>query len=287
MAKTSAELMMERETRIAYGPVPHCLGDQPLSATSWQINGEEFLLRASGDHYFFYKKGQGIIVHRGPGADVSEELLWLSGSVYAAIASLNGLLPIHASSVAINGTVFAFTGPAGAGKSTLIAALGARGLPMFCDDTLVMDLADRHRIMCLPGHKRLKLAPDAIGLTGAKPLEKVSLTVEKFYCEPPSGEIGETLPLAKLIFLEEGPDPVITPIGGYERFERVHDDHYTNLLYAGAQEFDRGAEFDHLSRLANRVEMARFIRPRDRSRFGEGVELLVNYMTRGAETEFS
>ena len=33
-------------------------------------------------------------------------------------------------------------GSTGAGKSTLVAALTRRGLPMFCDDTLVMDLSE-------------------------------------------------------------------------------------------------------------------------------------------------
>ena len=40
---------------------------------------------------FLYRRGQGVMVDRVPGADLSEEALWLNGSVYAAIASLNGL----------------------------------------------------------------------------------------------------------------------------------------------------------------------------------------------------
>ena len=104
-------------------------------------------------------RATGITSSGASDVDLSEESLWLNGSVYSAIASINGLLPIHASAVAHDGRVFAFTGPAGAGKSTLVAALASRGLPMFCDDTLVLDLSDPERIICLPGHKRLKLRP--------------------------------------------------------------------------------------------------------------------------------
>ncbi len=274
-------MTMERETRVAYGPVPHALLDDPLGEMSWHMLGNEFLLRAEGDYYFHYRKGDGITVDRGENADITEESLWLNGSVYSAIASLNGLLPIHASAVAFDSGVFAFTGPGGAGKSTLVAALGARHLPMFCDDTLVLDLSDPDRITCLPGHKRLKLRPDALALTGARCEEKVSLTVDKFYASPAGGDVADALPLAELIFLEEGPDFQIEPIAGSERFVRIQDDHQTASIFAGARRFNRAEHFAHLSRLARQIAMARFVRPRDHIQFAAGVAGVADYVTKG------
>jgi len=278
MDRSAAELMMQRETAVQYGPVPHSLSGEPLAEMSWQMLGGAFLLRGEGEHYFLYRKGDGVTVERGPDADVSEESLWLNGSVYAAVASLNGLLPIHASAVAHDGRVFAFSGPAGAGKSTLVAALGRHGLPLFCDDTLVLDLSDPERIVCLPGHKRLKLMPDAIGLTGAMPQEKVSKTVDKHYALPATGEVGVALPLGELIFLEERPEPAIMPITGAERLVRLQDDHYTARLFDSARKFDRAAQFAHLARLARQIAMARFVRPLDRDRFDEGVALAARHV---------
>lgn len=278
MDRSAAELMMQRETAVQYGPVPHSLSGEPLAEMSWQMLGGAFLLRGEGEHYFLYRKGDGVTVERGPDADVSEESLWLNGSVYAAVASLNGLLPIHASAVAFDGRVFAFSGPAGAGKSTLVAALGRHGLPLFCDDTLVLDLSDPERIVCLPGHKRLKLRPDAIGLTGAMPQEKVSKTVDKHYALPATGEVGVALPLGELIFLEERPEPAIMPITGAERLVRLQDDHYTARLFDSARKFDRAAQFAHLARLARQIAMARFVRPLDRDRFDEGVALAARHV---------
>ena len=278
MDRSAAELMMQRETAVQYGPVPHSLSGEPLAEMSWQMLGGAFLLRGEGQHYFLYRKGDGVTVERGPDADVSEESLWLNGSVYAAVASLNGLLPIHASAVAFDGRVFAFSGPAGAGKSTLVAALGRHGLPLFCDDTLVLDLSDPERIVCLPGHKRLKLRPDAIGLTSAMPQEKVSKTVDKHYALPATGEVGVALPLGELIFLEERPEPAIMPITGAERLVRLQDDHYTARLFDSARKFDRAAQFAHLARLARQIAMARFVRPLDRDRFDEGVALAARHV---------
>lgn len=278
MARSPAELLLERETRASYGPVPTHLFDKPLEQMSWEMRDERFLLRAEGDHYFYYRQGEGITIHRGVDANACEESLWLNGSVYAAIASMNGLLPIHASAVAVNGAVFAFTGPAGAGKSTLAAALGRQGLPMFCDDTLVLDLSDPHRLICLPGHKRLKLCTDAFALTKAVREEKVSQTYDKYYAQPAAGTIGTTMPLAELIFLGEAPQVSITQISGAERFLRMEDDHLTTHLFEAARRFDRKHQFAHRAYLARRIQMSRFIRPLDAARFDEGVAMIADYI---------
>lgn len=281
MPKTPAELMMERETRVAYGAVPKHVLERPLSDMRWHMGADEFLFRGVGDHYFYYRRGEGITILRCDGVDLTEESLWLNGTVYAAIASLNGLLPIHASAVASNGSIFAFTGAAGAGKSTLVAALGGRGLPMFCDDTMVLDLSDPDRIVCLPGHKRLKLTPEALAMTGAVAQEKVSATVDKYYARSVSGDVGAAMPLAELTFLEEGSEPAIYPVSGAERFVRLQDDHYTAELYISARGFDRAGHFAHLTRLARDLTMSRFARPRDRSRFNDGVMLVADFVARG------
>ena len=276
--KTDSQLLMERETRPCFGVVPHSLLGEQLGEMSWQLKEGEFLLRATGEHYFHYRHGEGLTKERDLDADLSEESLWLNGSVYAAIASLNGLLPIHASAVAMGGQVFAFTGPPGAGKSTLIAALGNRGFPMFCDDTLVLDLSEPDRIICLPGHKRLKLCADAIAMTGANREEKVSGTVDKFYATPVSGSSATALPLASLVFLDDAGEAGIVPLSAGESMFRMQDDHQTTNLFAAAQQLDRAGRFAYLARLARQVAMARLARPRDRARFDDSVALAARYI---------
>ncbi|HEX6661063.1 MAG TPA: hypothetical protein VF067_04245 [Sphingomicrobium sp.] len=276
--RTAAELLMERERRVTYGVVPHTLTSDPLPETSWQLIGDEFLLRGEGHHYFHYRNGDGVRIERGPNADISEESLWLNGSVHSAIASMNGLLPIHASAVAYDGAVYAFTAPPSGGKSTLVAALANHGFSMFCDDTLVLDISDPGGILCLPGHKRLKLCPDSFDLTGAGRQERVSQTVDKFYASPAAGDVDMALPLARLVFLEVGPEPDIVRISGAERFMRMRDDHNTAHLFAAARRPDRAEQFARTSRLARQIEMARFTRPRDPSRFHEGVDLVAKYV---------
>jgi hypothetical protein len=278
MEKTAAELLMERETRVAYGAVPRSLGPDPLPPSSWQLVGDEFLLRAEGEHYFHYRRREGITVERGAGAIVDEEPLWLDGSVYSAIASINGLLPLHASAVTAGGRVFAFTGPAGSGKSTLVAALGRLGFPMFCDDTLLLDVGNPAQLTCLPGHKRLKLTAAALELTGAHADGPVSPSVPKFYAVPSAGTVERAMPLAALVFIENGARAKIAAIAGADRFARLEDDHYTSALFTAARRLDRPAQFALRSRIARQVAMARFRRPHDAAMFEEGVTLAAHYI---------
>jgi hypothetical protein len=278
MMKNAAQLLMERETTVRHGPVDLDRFGYTLGPGRSHLEGDCYLLHTPDGLGYFYRKGEGITICRSAAVDVSEELLWLNGSVYSAVACINGLVPIHASAVAHEGKVFAFTGPSGAGKSSLIAALGRFGLPMFCDDTLVLDLSEPDRVICLPGHKRLKLTPAAIELTGAEREERVAQDLDKYYARPTGGDVSTPLPLAALLFLEEGSPTEIGPLSGSERFVRTHDEHYTAELFAAARRFDRTAQFDHRARLARQIRMARFVRPWDTTRFHESVALAAQYV---------
>ena len=125
------------------------------------------------------------------------------------------------------------------------------------------------------------LTPDAIELTDARPQEKVSKTVAKFYALPAGGNVGEPLPLAELIFLEKGDVARISTIDGADRIARLQDDHATSQLYAFANQFDRAARFKHLCALATRIPVSSFARPFQPERFAEGVDVIRQYLTSG------
>ncbi len=275
----AAMRLLAQETGVTYAPVPPALDGFDVGPGRSRLSGDRYLLHSGSGYRFLYERGVGVRIEIPAAPDPAEEALWFNGSVYAAVASINGLMPIHASAVAHDGRVFAFTGPSGAGKSTLVAALGARGLPMFCDDTLVLDLSDPNEIVCLPGHKRLKLSAEALRLTGAVRQEKVAAMIDKFYAAPPAGDVREPLPLARLTFLEDGSEPALLSVSGAERFARLSDDHHTAAMFAQAQAADLGARFALFARLAPAIPMSRLIRPRDAARFDESVTLAAELVT--------
>ncbi|MFO1255003.1 MAG: hypothetical protein U1E37_04965 [Sphingomonadaceae bacterium] len=264
---------MARETRCRPGAVPRQFGEFPLGEEQRIFFEGQFAMRTGSGHAFHYQPGAGVTVESSSEADPAESALWLSGSVYAAVAVLNGFYPVHASAVAHNGQVHAFTGPSGAGKSTLVAGLGQRGLPLFCDDTMLLDLSDPARIIALPGHKRLKLTNEALALTGAAEQEPVGSDTGKSYALSRAGTAVQPLPLARLAFLEAGATCAVEPITGGERLLRLDDDHYTLAYYLEARQPRREELFKLRTRLAQQLDMARLIRPMDRGRFAESLDL--------------
>lgn len=275
--------MLVRETRLREGTAPREIGGVAIAPGKQRLVDDCFLLHTESGSRYFYQKGEGIIAEYSADRDPAEDSLWRNGSVYAAIACINGLYPIHASAVAVGGQVFAFTGASGAGKSTLVAELTRRGLPLFCDDTLVLDLSQPGRIVCLPGHKRLKLWPDALAMTGARAQEQVMAALPKFYAEPVGEVVTNPLPLAELCFLEHGSTPRIEPLTGGEKLVRLQDDHYTTEMYLAASRPDRLDRFRQLAQLARTLRLTRFVRPRDSDRFSADAALVAQHILMQAE----
>ena len=103
------------------GPVPLSLAGHAVTPGHDLIAEGQYLLRSASGYGYHYRPGVGITVEQPAcNADPDEEFLWLNGSVYAAVACLNGLYPLHASAVEYDGRVFAFTGPAADNSSSSV-----------------------------------------------------------------------------------------------------------------------------------------------------------------------
>lgn len=279
--RTAAEtmLLMAQETRVRPGPVPLGLAGHAVKPGHDLVAEGQYLLRSASGYGYHYRPGVGITVEQPAcNADPDEEFLWLHGSVYAAVACLNGLYPLHASAVEYDGRVFAFTGPSGAGKSTLVSGLGQLGLPLFCDDTLLLELSAAGPVIALPGHKRLKLTQHALGLTGLRREQAVGAETGKSYVTPPAGASDRQLPLAALVVLEEGPELRWDPINGAQRLLVLDDDHYVQRLYTRAQRPSRAEHFSQRSQIAAQIEMARLARPREDDSFAASVSMALAHI---------
>ena len=275
--------IMRAEMRVRYGPVADNLDGDHVALGTHRMSPSAFLMRTPSGFGFDYRRGAGVLVDRPAGSGAIEEELWLNGSVYTAVASIAGLYPVHASAVAEAGRVFAFTGQSGAGKSTLVTGLGNLGLPMFCDDTMLLDHLDpgtlnSGAIFALPGHKRLKLTDEALALTGAEAFEQVDVEISKRYARPAAGTIDTVLPVAALCVLEFGPELKIERIVGGERIARFNDDHYTALFYDYANRPTAAERFALQIRLADAIPLWRFTRPRDAERFAQSAAFIADWI---------
>ena len=85
----------------------------------------------------------------------------LLDQVLPLVLHLRGRLALHASAVHVpRFGAIAFAGPAGAGKSTIAAALALRGCPIVADDCLVF-APSRDVVDVVPGYPGVRLWPDA------------------------------------------------------------------------------------------------------------------------------
>lgn len=89
----------------------------------------------------------------------------LLNQILPLVLSRRGRLVLHAGAVAIGGEVFAFVGPTGSGKSTLVAACANAGAEVVADDGVVISLHG-DRWMAWPSYPAIRLWSSALELVG-------------------------------------------------------------------------------------------------------------------------
>lgn len=149
---------------------------------SWALpGGEEWLSCAAADGGYLLRfpglaevfvdvAGTRILVsaESEPPGDTLRHLLL--DQVLPLVLNLRGQEALHATAVLAPGGVCAFTGPAGAGKSTLAASFLEAGHPVVSDDCLALT-AEAGGILAWPAYPGVRLWEDAVatlGVTGGR-----------------------------------------------------------------------------------------------------------------------
>lgn len=262
---------LRAEMRVREGKVPDRLADCFYDHDGFSIRQDAFIFRTRGGVGFSYRMDHGIIVElpeNGGEAARDEMKLFLWGTVFGAVAWLNGLLPLHASAVSRNGRVVAFTAESGGGKSTLAAGLARRDWAHVCDDTLVLS-AHNDELLALPDDKPLKLWNDAFDLVPSQRMDRIHAVPGKFYAKPESKE-ARVLPLRDLVFLEWGDSLALTPIFGAEKLRLLPDAMYRLFVHLASGHGDRHARF--MLGVAGSVRFWRLSRPRAREQFDDYIQ---------------
>lgn len=155
------------DVRIRRGAVPAALSGVEHQGPVWQCAGERVLIWFPWDMAFLVEGGRRITYQADDGVDDLDLRLFLLNTPWLVLAMQRGLLPLHASAVAHGREVHAFTAPSGGGKSTLAAALSARGYALFADDVLLLEPVRSDEVRCY-GYKDLKLWREGAALAGVR-----------------------------------------------------------------------------------------------------------------------
>lgn len=166
-------------------------------------------------------EGREIVIEPHMPETAPDIRVFLYGTVFAIVCFRRGLLPLHASCVCIDGKAVAFSGVSGAGKSTQAAVFHKKGIPVLCDDVLVVDTNGAVPLVH-PTFPRLKLWRDMMDGCAfpTEGLERTRAQLEKFHL-PLDGFLTDPVPLSTVYFLEERRPPRAEgffPIPGVDGF---------------------------------------------------------------------
>lgn len=250
-------------------------GDPLFEQDGFTLTQTAFRFITPGGVCFYYVLGGQVTVALPDNASMDEMQLYLWGTVLGAVAWLNGFFPLHASAVAHGDYAIGFTGPAGAGKSTLAAALGKAGMAHICDDTLVA-VPCGECLLALPDGKRAKLWGDALEMLGLAASAAIAPVPGKYFADV-LRPVRQAVPLRHLIFLEEGPQVAFEPVTGSAKLALLPSALYRDFVYAARA--DQSAHETMMLGFARHVQFWRLRRPRDAAGFGRDVQEIAALIT--------
>ena len=154
------------DVEVSFGTI-----QEPTEAPVWTRPfsrlwaGGAYLLHITKVGRFFTEGGNKIVLEPAAGALESELRLFTLGTSFGVLCHQRGFLPLHASAVRLDGKAVVIASNSGHGKSTLSAALRARGHSLVGDDVAVVDPKGP---FILPAYPQHKLAPDVLETLGFK-----------------------------------------------------------------------------------------------------------------------
>lgn len=260
-ARAHARLLAAMQ--VGSNPVPPRARGLLYNDDHLAIAADAFWFESPGGVQFHYRNGEAVTAMQAHDGLRDEFELYLWGTVFGAVAWYQGLVPLHASAVAHDGRIIAFTADSGGGKSTLAAGLAAQGFDHVCDDTLVLaPTADVP--FGLPDGKPLKLWDDAFALLDVTRQAPIASLPGKHHARV-RHSTAQPLPLTDLVFLERGEGPELTPITGAAKLELLPDAFYRGFVHT--LRASPAAHACIMLDIATRVRFWRLVRPWNRDGF--------------------
>ncbi len=255
--------------RLAPAPPP----DAPEILPAVRVDADHFWMDVPRVGRFLVRNGREMIVEPCPGAPDGDVRAYLLGSAMGALLQQRGLLPLHASAVAVDGRAVAFIAPAGSGKSTIAMHLQHRGHRVICDDICAVEVADGVARL-RPGLRNLKLWRASLGAIARTPdgLEPVLADMDKYRVPVDAPAEDRVFDLAAVVLLGWGKEPAIAPLPGAEAVGALIANTFRGQFVApmGRQ----AAHWRQCLDLFNAVGVHRLVRPRVLDRLAEASDLV-------------
>jgi hypothetical protein len=227
-------------------------------------DGSTYVRWAGCFEFLVSADGRQILYHPLKHATAESLTVYLLGQVLSFSLLARGIDPLHGTVVAVDGEAIAFVGDCGYGKSTLGAALLARGCAIVADD-LVSLRPTRRGWLVQPGIPRLKLYPRIAARlvdTRSPAPRMIHGTAKRVIALRPPQAAAAPLPLKAVYVLSppgDGDRIAIEPIAGGDALVEIVRAAF-NLLVHERPRFAN--QFALAKRLAERVPVRRLAYPR-------------------------
>jgi hypothetical protein len=144
------------------GRVPSQLSEGVLRGDGFEAAPGRFLLRAGRRAgRFLVEDGTRITLQRGGASEDPIVAFHFLHTVMAALLHQRGNVVLHAGAVAGEEGATVISGESGAGKSTVLADLAARGFPLLSDDVTALSVGPDGETEVIPGPSSVHLCGDA------------------------------------------------------------------------------------------------------------------------------
>lgn len=194
-------------------------------ADSDHIDETRALLTLHDDHRLAVERAKATATLFGPTPDAEELAHPLLGAAATVIARWLGLEVFHAGSFTHNDQAICVVGENQAGKSTLLSAIAARGLPIMADD---LAFTDGHWLYAGPRTLDLRTPRGA-----SAPVRPVRFDRQRMTLEPAPAR----LPLRGWLLLAWGTDLSLEPIAASDLLPELIDRRSLRRLASDPQTF--------------------------------------------------
>lgn len=248
---------------IKYGKVPERLNNIIAEYPLRQISATEFLFDIKGTARYCVGNNNEVIIHKYEGAEEDAVRIYLLSTVFAALLHKNDLLPLHASTVNIDGTAALIAGASGAGKSTTALGLLKKGYEILNDDISTIDIDPEKGPIVFSGYTHLKLWEKSLNDYNhtTENLRQLRRDIKK-YSFPIERKIPDNnLPIKTIIFLQVKQVDQIShkPASGIALFDGLRKNTFRHRL---AKELGKSETyFNKYARLASAINSFTVLRP--------------------------
>jgi hypothetical protein len=223
---------------LSDGPLPD-LGEVPEGAPEVQVTWSDAMALADRREVgpdrvvLAYNRLGSMVVTREPArvwfgvtqpvtvAAIVHPISTLPLSIFSRWA---GRMTLHGGGFVHDGGAWAVCGEQTAGKSSALALLGARGVPILSDDLVVIDGPD-----VLAGPRCVDLRPDvAERFPGTEPLGRVGARDRFRMTTAPA---PARVPLRGIFVLEWGETVEVAPLPVPERLKLLHEQQYSTVFH--------------------------------------------------------